>query len=148
MVTLGLIFCFSQKLLSAEKSIEPVTVAVDPLLRELRPVVEYTGVETKEPFRDVFYKIKEPVIDVKPVEVETQPPLPELTIQGIIFGSNVPCVIINNAVLREGQSLGEIQVTKIDKGGVRILYKGWNYTLPSPASLIPEKDPEGGKNEK
>jgi type II secretory pathway component PulC len=147
MVALGLIFCFSQKLLFAEKPVEPASLPA-PFLKELRPAVEFTGVESKEPFKDVFYKVPQAVVEVKPVENETQPPLPELTIQGIIFDSSVPCVIMNNVVLREGQSLGEVQVTKIEKEGVRLLYKGWNYTLPSPAASVPKKDHEGGKNEK
>ncbi len=139
----GMIFCLYQKLWSAEKPLE-----MDVLIKELRPVIEFTGVASKEPFKDVFYKVKEPVVEAKPVEKETQPPLPGLTIQGIILGSSIPCVIINNEVLKEGESLGDIQITKIEKQGVRILYKGWNYTLPSPAASISMKDSEGGKNEK
>jgi hypothetical protein len=139
----GMIFCFYQRLWSAEKPTE-----MELLVKELRPVVEFTGVESKEPFKDVFYKSKETAVEVKPVEKETQPPLPELSIQGIILGSSIPCVIINNAVLKEGESLGEIKISKIEKQGVKVLYKGWNYTLPSPAASISLKDPEGGKNEK
>lgn len=145
MVALGLIFCPNQKLFSAEKAVEPAALVTDPLLKELRPTVEFTGVKSKEPFKDVFYKAAQAVVEVKPVENETQPPLPALTIQGIIFGSRVPCVIIDNVVLKEGQSLGEIQVTKIEKEGIRLLYKGWNYNLPSPAASVSEKDPGGEK---
>ena len=140
---LWLIACPQRTVWPAEKSVTP-----DSLVNELRPPVEFTGEESKEPFLDAISKNKEPAVEVpvaKPVEKEPQPALPPLTIQGVIWGSSVPCVIINNQVVKQGELIGDVKVTKIDKQGIKLLYKGWDYSLSSPAALVSLKNSEGGK---
>jgi Tfp pilus assembly protein PilP len=65
-------------------------------------------------------------------------PLPSLTVQGIIWGSNIPQAIINNTVVRVGDSIAEVKIVRIDKEGVEVFYSGRTYLLSSPSALASE----------
>jgi len=147
---LGLIFCLNERISAEDKP--PIPAA---LKKELRPAIEFTGKEAKEPFMDMISKIKETAVAVTEVPTESKPvveepppqrpALPPLVIQGIIWGSSVPCVIIDSRVLKEGDLLGEVKIAKIGREGLELLYQGWNYTLPSPAAAVSLKSTEGGQ---
>jgi hypothetical protein len=142
MFVAAIAFCANEGIFAAGQTEVP-----EALVKELRPTLEFNEEQVKEPFTEVFSKIKEAPVDVpvKKADVPVQPPLPGMTIQGVIWGSSVPCVIINNRVLREGDSIDEVKVTKIEKEGVKLSYRGWNYNLPSPAGAATFINPEGGK---
>lgn len=137
---LGALIFSSQALLAADKPRVPESLA-----KELRPRLEFTGEKSKEPFRDTLSKIKESEkVATKPAVKEQRPALPQMTIQGIIWGSSVPCVIINNRVLKEGETIDDVKITKIGKEGVTASYQGWDYSLSSPATVSVKKS-QGGK---
>ncbi len=132
------------------------------VIASIRPKVEYITKSSKEPFQDYFSKQKpaavkaespvkgEPGIKGEPAAVVAQaakPELPSLTVQGVIWGGAVPCAIINNQVLKQGDSIAEVKIIKIKKESIEVLYKGGNYSLFPPASLSSGKNPAGGKNE-
>lgn len=135
---------------------EEKTLSETSRMDSIRPKVEYITEGSKEPFLDYFSK-KKPVTQVTvetgvaaaaaPEEPKPKPPLPSLTVQGIIWGSSMPCAIINNEVVKQGDSIEEVELIKIEKESIEVLYQGWNYSLPSPAGLSLNKKPEGGRNE-
>ena len=55
--------------------------------------------------------------------------LSQLTVQGIIWGSNLPQAIINNKVVKVGDVLEGAEVTDINKDGVIILFAGVSHKL-------------------
>jgi hypothetical protein len=49
----------------------------------------------------------------------------ELTVEGIVYDpKNGSVVILNGTVLKEGEELGGVKITKIEKSGVRLLLNG------------------------
>jgi hypothetical protein len=38
-----------------------------------------------------------------------------------------------------------MKIAKIGREGIEVLYKGWNYTLSSPAAAVSLKSAEGGQ---
>ena len=146
---------FAANLSRAEKR----TLSEGSLMDSIRPKVEYITEGSREPFQDYFSK-KKPVTEMPeaeitvedevaavPEEPEPPPSLPSLTVQGIIWGGSVPCAIINNKVLKRGDSIEEVELIKIEKESIEVLYQGWNYSLSSPANLSPDEKPKGGEDE-
>lgn len=125
------------------------------MMASIRPKIEYVTEGTKEPFLDYFTK-NEPAAPTqaeaaaqaaKKEQLKPKPALPDLAVQGIIWGGNVPCAIINNKVVKEGESIDGVKLIKIEKENIEVLYQGWNYSLSSPAGLGLDQKPEGGENE-
>lgn len=116
-----------------------------------RPYIEYQAESLRDPFQGYYKEGKEQ----EPVEPEEEgqviKPLPTLTVQGIIWGSSIPQAIINNKVVKVGDTIEEVRVIKIDKEGLTLLYEGRQYNLSSPgiASLqnLQKKTPKEEKNE-
>lgn len=158
MIKIIVIFFFVASLLFAANPArgEEKTLSGSSMMANIRPKIEYVTEAAKEPFLDYFTK-KEPVTQVTvetegaaavaPEEPKPKPSLPSLTVQGIIWGGSVPCAIINNKVVKQGDSIKEVKLIKIEKERIEVLYQGWNYSLSSPANLSSDKKPEGGRNE-
>jgi len=113
----------------------------------IRPKIEYTAQGLKDPFQS-FVSGKETIS----VIAESQPvvkPLPVLIVQGLIWGGDFPQAIINNKVLKKGDSIEEAEVVAIEKEGVTLLYAGKMHKLPSPSVMGPriEEQIKGGTNE-
>ena len=70
--------------------------------------------------------------------------LPALTVQGVIWGTQKPQVIINNKVLREGDFLDEVQILEIKSSGIVVLYKNMKSVLSTPANAGTDADTKGG----
>lgn len=84
-----------------------------------------------DPFDPMFPKIEmleEQLPQIESPELEIGP-LPDLTIEGIIWGVDVPHAIINGEVYKEGDSIeGEdIKINKIERGKVLVDYSGKTY---------------------
>lgn len=149
-------FCATTLFLAANPARgEEKTLSERSVMASIRPKVEYIAEGSKEPFQDYFSK-KKPVTvkgevavkgEVGAVQEGPKPSLPSLTVQGIIWGGSMPCAIINNKVVKQGDRIDKVEIIKIEKGSIEVLYKGWDYSLSSPASLSSNKKPEGGKNE-
>jgi len=103
------------------------------------PTVEYKADSFKDPFIKGYVEDKEEqAISGQPVEIR---PLPALTVQGLIWGSETPQAIINNKVLKIGDVLptgtddaAGVKIMGINKTGVEVFYYGKSYFVSSPAS--------------
>ena len=151
MIKISLILFFTTTLLFAAKlaSCEEQTSSESSVMASIRPKVEYIAKGAKEPFEDYFSKKKPAAVKGEAAVAPQEPrsPLPSLTVKGIIWGSSTPCAIINNKVVKQGDSIEEVEIIKIEKESIEVLYRGWDYSLSSPANLSSNKKPEGGKNE-
>ena len=120
-----------------------------------KPDIEYTASEFRDPFQP---QVSMGVPEISAEEESGRPKPSEilsLSIQGIIWNSDIPLVIINNEVLGKGESLlipkgkdvtEKVTIMDIGKDGVTIIYLGEAERLPSPATLD-FKRIKGGKNE-
>ena len=77
--------------------------------------------------------------------------LSELSVQGIVWGGAFPQAIINNKVVKVGDTIKDARVIDISKDGVTVFLGGRQYNLNSPAvsqlQSIEDKQ-KGGKDEK
>lgn len=48
----------------------------------------------------------------------------DLTVEGVVYDPRGSVVILNGAVLKEGEELGGVKIVKIEKNGVRLLLNG------------------------
>lgn len=97
---------------------------------------EYKAKDLRDPFQ--FFKMK---IEEKPKEQVTEEEkaeavsLPGLTIQGIVWGGNFPQAIINNKVVKIGDTVEGAQIIDIKKDGVTVYFGNRKHNLPSPAAI-------------
>ena len=154
-ITASLMFCLTFLLfpLVVFSGISPIE---EKLGQSERPNVEYTAADSRDPFCPQISvpEKKEPKIEkekktIKPKASEVF----SLSVQGIIWHTDNPLVIINNQVLKKGEVLlipkgenvtEEIHIIDIDKDGVTIVYSGGEEVLSSPATLELQKI-KGGK---
>lgn len=104
----------------------------------LRPKVQYNAKDYKDPFKAPV--VENPDMDGKK-EVVPEAPVkagvpPVFTVQGIIYGGNFPQAIINNKVVKIGDTLNGCRIISIDKDNVGFFFEGTQYSLASPASVI------------
>ena len=113
-----------------EARAEGEEAVVDAGAVSVRPKLEFSMESTRDPFES-YIKTETP--QPEPIETprsEEDVPLPELTIQGLIWGGKIPCAIINNKVVRQGDSINnEIEVLKVSKEGVEVFYKGKRHLV-------------------
>jgi len=114
--------------------------------------IEYKAENLADPFID--YKTEQTQeASERPKELK---PLPPLEVKGMIWGGSFSQAIINNKILKIGESVEGVRITEISKNGIVVLFDNQLYKLASPASInygnlnkIPEvnlnKSPEGGK---
>ena len=57
-------------------------------------------------------------------------PLPKLNIEGLVWNSDMPQAIINDKVVRIGDTIEGVEVVKIEKKGVTIKYSGAEVLVP------------------
>lgn len=114
---------------------EVITVQAEPIER---PDVEYTADSQRDPFRSLIVEAKGTGQDESYVPGGEE--LPTLTVQGLVWGGKFPQAIINNKVVKIGDIIEGAQVANIEKGGVRLLFKGKNYSLSSPASGVAQSE--------
>jgi type II secretory pathway component PulC len=94
-----------------------------------RPKVEYKASGSRDPFTGIA--IEE---NIKDIVSDVSSPPPDLKVQGIIWGGRLPQAIINNKVLKVGDTVQNAKVINIGKDGVTVLFGGRNFTLGSPAA--------------
>ena len=86
--------------------------------------IEYKSEGLRNPFEEEKIEIQE-----QP-QVETQAkPLPSLQIQGTVWGGGFPQAIINNKVVKVGDTIEGTMVADINKSGVVLFFENWPYTL-------------------
>lgn len=123
----------SSKLLEGEEIAKKASVPdkANKEDRVIRPVVVYSGQGLRDPFEPLVIEKKEEIAKEAPKEVIK--PLPPLQVQGLLWGGDFPQAIINNKVVKVGDSLGEVKITAISKEGVTVFFAGKEHHLSSPA---------------
>jgi len=111
-----------------------------------RPKREYRADDLRDPFRGYEEKKEKPPEFVPPPP-QIEQPLPNLEIQGIIWGGRISQAIINNKIVKIGDVIEGVQIVNINKDGVTVLFGDKKYNLSSPA-ITNLKDLKGGKDEK
>ncbi len=98
----------------------------------IRPKVEYKAEVLKDPFRG-FRKKETKKINTVSESKTTAKPLPALTVQGIVWGGQTPQAIINNKVVKVGDTIENVEIIDITKNGVDVFFEDQEYNLPAPA---------------
>jgi hypothetical protein len=105
-----------------------------------RPNIEYKAEGLRDPFQSPLVEAKTPAITETSGAAESVPP--SLTVQGLVWGGNFPQAIVNNKVVRTGDTIDGTRIISIDKDGVTVLFGERQYKLPAPAaSAGPSKKP-------
>lgn len=94
--------------------------------------VAYTSEGLRDPFEG--YVIQEVKLDYVAPPEEGDVVLPALKISGITWGSSFPQAIINDKVVRAGDTVDQVQVVSIAKEGLVFLYKNKQFILPAPGA--------------
>lgn len=118
-----------------------------PVIIIIRPKVEYNVSVDKDPF---IIKQAEEETAEKPSEVEMEITLPDLKIQGIVWGGENPQAIINGKVCKIGAVIDDAHIADINKNGVDIFFRGRKFSIPAPAAAYAtevKKIPKGGTND-
>lgn len=137
-----LIFCATAltgvKEIWAEAEKEPLSAEEETFI----PKVEYKPQSPRDPFQGYVIEEKKQE-EVKGKGVEEGPvSLPGLKVEGIIWGSQLPQAIINNEVVRPGDSVEGVQIIEISRTGLTVLFKDKIFKLDAPSSS------SGGRDEK
>lgn len=99
-----------------------------------RPVVRYTAQDLKDPFKDYLPAMED--VTVSSAEQATSEQLPTIAIQGLIWGSNKPQAIIENKIVRVGDTVNGMTIVDINKEGLTVLYKNRKYDIPKSSYLV------------
>jgi hypothetical protein len=86
--------------------------------------VDYTAGNLRDPFMSLLPKKEEQIV-IKPEKTELaqeEIQLPEMYVQGMIWGGRYPTAIVDNRVVKIGDRIGEAEVTGISREGVQLLY--------------------------
>ena len=113
------------------------------------PVIAYTSENLKDPFTGTVIPETEDEIQREAAPLE-KISLPDIKIQGIIWGTNNPQAIINNKVVKVGSTVNEITILDISGSEIIISYKNKKFALPAPSGIkTPDvKYKEGGSHGK
>ena len=99
-----------------------------PVEQIIREVVEYKAESLSDPF------IEPEMEEIATESAETTVmPLPDFSVQGVIWGGSLPQAIINEQVVKIGDTIAGAKVISIGKEGVGLLFDGRQYNLSSPA---------------
>mgnify|MGYP001561456780 CR=1 FL=1 len=102
--------------------------------------IEYKSEDLRDPFQEEKIEIKE-----QPQEQIETKPLPPLQIQGIVWGGSFPQAIINNKVVRVGDTIEGVRITDINKNGVIVFFENRQFNL-STSSPISSKGLKNNPN--
>jgi len=92
----------------------------------LRPNIEYRAKGLRNPFEQSGLGTETEKGEGPEVKEAT---LPALTVQGVIWEGNPKQVIINNKVLKVGDTFENVDIVDINKNGVTVLFTGVEYKL-------------------
>jgi hypothetical protein len=104
----------------------------DTFAERSRKDIKYTGFEAKRnPFTlpDKLARVLEKPGTLPGEEKEKTIKLPPIDIQGIIWAKNMPQAIVNNAVMKAGDYIGEFEIKEITRTGLILFYKGREFDI-------------------
>ena len=122
-----------------------------------KPQLEYTSSNLRDPFENLLEKEKEqqqqvvqhnkPQMIMQPMKVK---PLPEIKLNGVMWGGLTPQAIINNKVVKVGDIIDGMKILSISKSGIKVLYMNSEHTISTPAAknIQDIKESKGGTNAK
>ncbi len=96
---------------------------------DLRPRVVYRADGLRNPFEQPS------LLSETEGGVSKDKPMPALIVQGIIWGSNLPQAIINNKVVKVGDTLEGVDIIDINKEGVIVLFAGIEHKLSTAPAM-------------
>lgn len=99
-----------------------------PVFAEAAPLqVEYAAESPRDPFASLLPQ------EVGPEAARTETPvvLPELQLQGLVYGQLKPRAIIDGQVVGEGDRIKDIEVLQIQRDGVLLFYHNRRFFLRS-----------------
>ncbi len=92
--------------------------------------LKYTARALRDPFKSPFEMMAVPLAGEEAEEESTiSYGLPGLKVQGMVWGTSMPQVIINGTVLRVGEVIQGAEILSIRKEGVYVLHEGSQYIL-------------------
>ncbi|MFH1269640.1 MAG: hypothetical protein ABIH75_01095 [Candidatus Omnitrophota bacterium] len=98
-------------------------------VKEADNKIEYKSESLRDPFQPEEAETTEPQVQAEPQ------PLPPLQVQGMVWGGSLPQAIINNKVVKIGDTPIEgVRITAIDKGGVTVLFEKQLHLLSIPVT--------------
>jgi hypothetical protein len=98
----------------------------------LRPKIEYKSEGSRDPFQPS--RKEEKVIKQEaqlPPQPVSQVPLPALTISATVWGGVFPQAIINDKIVKPGDSIEGVDIVDISKDGITVSFANRIYNLPS-----------------
>lgn len=98
-----------------------------------RPQVQYDAENYKDPFSGGIETPAETTEALPGEQVE----MPELIVQGIIWGGKITQAIINSTVVKTGDTIGGVRIVAIDKDGVTVFFQSRQIKIPAPAVGAP-----------
>jgi len=128
----------------AIKELEGIAQPTEPPVVIEVPKVEYSAENLRDPFRT---NLPQEQTSERGPGTEGALPLPALNIQGIVWGGKLPQAIINNQVVKVGDTVEGVRIIDINKKGITLLFNGQQHLLSSPAANMlqsQERNPQGG----
>lgn len=110
------------------------------------PKVIFDPKGLKDPFRSPEEKEKPPE-EIPEAEAVEARPLPELRVQGLIWGGKIPQAIVNGTVVTVGDVISEARIEAIGRSGITVFFDKRSYDIFSPAQKTLdslEKRTQGG----
>lgn len=92
------------------------------------PEVVYSGSDYDSPFKSGLPKKQDDSDKGRPDGTDEYAP-PSLTVQALVWGGQYPQAIINNTVVKVGDTIEEAEILEIAKDKVKLLYKGRNFFI-------------------
>jgi hypothetical protein len=102
-----------------------------------RPVIEYTSGNLRDPFQGV--NTKPSSANQSQVQVKE---LPKMIVQGIMWGGAFNQAIVNNKVIKAGDTIEGAQVVSIDRNKIIMIFEGRKYTLTVVGASAPQEQPK------
>lgn len=106
----------------------------------IRPTFKYSAQNLRDPFKEPQQEDTQQLQEVQ---------LPEMKVQGVIWGTKIPQAIINNTVVKPGDVVfGGVKILEIKPEGIVVFFKNRNYNLSSPVfEQLQKTQKKGGVDE-
>ncbi|MCK9595169.1 MAG: hypothetical protein PHH68_01225 [Candidatus Omnitrophica bacterium] len=100
------------------------------------PGVDYSAQDYRDPFDSNLddIPVKQPEVSVEVAQDTAAIKPPEMNIQGIFWGGSYAQAIIDNKVVKVGDSIKGAKITVISKDGIKILFSGKDFNLSAPGA--------------
>ncbi len=113
-----------------------------PKLPEKKPeIIEEIVVPTVEEIHPI---VEEKVAVIEPPKPVIEPPL--LTINGLVWNSEFPQAIVNNQIVKLGDTIEGVTVVGIHREGIDITFEGAQFTISKDANDQKEDEEDSLNN--